>query len=112
MASVGRGRDTVCIWDQLHTTLCYIYWYGGGTLRSKKRQKSGGWLSCMLWWVMFGGEPILSGSGCSSSVITVIFTVGSIFVGSWGPRNMKDHAASALVLHSFLKHLLPDRIWD
>ena len=96
----------VCVWDQLHTTLCYIYWDDGETLRSKKRQKSRGWLSCMLWWLMFGGEPILSGSGCSPSVITGILSWAMYLLEAEEPRNMKDHPVSALVLHSFLKRLL------
>lgn len=48
MASVGRVRDMICIWDQLHTTLSYIYWDGGETLRFKEAEEWGLSVLCAI----------------------------------------------------------------
>lgn len=81
---------------------CAIFTGIVGNFRSKKRQKSRGWLSCVLWWLVFGGEPIFSGSGCSPSVIIIGFLLWATYLLEAGePRNMKDHPVSALVLHFF-----------
>lgn len=58
-------------------------------LSDLKRQKSGDWLSCVLWWLMFGGERIFHGLGCSPSVISGILLWAVYLLEAGEPRNMK-----------------------